>query len=50
MKYHHYVFYLSACGTLDAISSLVAGFDVNLGSKINSQQREKRDAIKRHVL
>jgi len=50
MNYHHYVLYLSTCGTLDAISSLVAGFDVNLGSKINSQQREKRDAIKRHVL
>ena len=50
MNYHHYVLYLSTCGTLDAISSLVAGFGVNLGSKINSQQREKRDAIKRHVL
>lgn len=50
MKYYHYVLYLSACGTLDAISSLVAGFDVNLGSKLNVKQREKQDAIKRHVL
>ncbi len=28
-KYRHNVLYFSACGTLDAISSLVAGFDVN---------------------